>query len=117
MLAYTSDETGMARVFVRPFPGPGPNREVSSGLGITPRWSRDGQELFYVGDGGQLVAVPVVRLGASLDFGTPRVLFKLPDGSGGNFEPAPGGQRFLVTKAVADASPISVILNWKPPWR
>ena len=116
-VAYISDETGMARVFVRPFPGPGPNRQVSSGIGIVPRWRRDGQELFYVDERGQLVAVPVVRGGASLDFGTPRVLFKLPDGSDGTFEPAPDGQRFLVTKAVADASPITVILNWRPAAR
>jgi Tol biopolymer transport system component len=116
-VAYTSDETGMSRVFVRPFPGPGPNRQVSSGVGIAPRWGRNGQELFYADEGGQLLAVPVVRRGASLDFGTPRVLFKLPDGSNGTFEPAPDGQRFLVTTAVADASPITVILNWRAPAR
>jgi Tol biopolymer transport system component len=116
-VAYTSDETGIIRVFVRPFPGPGPNRRVSSGAGIVPRWRRDGQELFYVDDGGQLVAVPVIRRGTSLDFGTPRVLFKLPEGLDGIFEPAPDGQRFLVTRAVGDAGPISVILNWKPPAR
>jgi dipeptidyl aminopeptidase/acylaminoacyl peptidase len=116
-VAYQSTETGPMRVFVRPFPGPGPNRQVSSGVGIAPRWGRNGQDLFYVDEGGQLVAVPVVRRGAALDFGTPRVLFKLPDGSDGTFEPAPDGQRFLVTKAVADASPITVILNWRPPAR
>ena len=116
-VAYESNETGTFRVFVRPFPGPGPNRQVSPGAGIQPRWRRDGLELFYAGEGGQLVAVPVVRRGTSIDFGAPRVLFKLPDWSDGTFEPAPDGQRFLMTKAVADASPISVILNWKPPAR
>ena len=115
-VAYSSNETGIARVFVRPFPGPGPNRQASLGVGVIPRWRRDGRELFYVDGAGQLVAVPVVRRGASLDLGIPRVLFKLPEGSG-DFEPAPDGQRFLTTRSVADASPITVILNWKPPAR
>ncbi len=116
-VAYSSNETGINRVFVRPFPGPGPNRQVSSGFGIVPRWGRDGRELFYVDGAGQLVAVPVVRRGASLDFGTARVLFKLPEGSGGVFEPSPDGRRFLTMRSVSDASPITVILNWKPPAR
>jgi serine/threonine protein kinase/Tol biopolymer transport system component len=115
-VAYTSDETGVVRVFVRPFPGPGASRQVSPGVGAQPRWRRDGRELFYV-EGNQVMAVPVIDSGRSLEFGTPRALFRLPEGWDGSFEPAPDGQRFLITKAVADASPISVILNWKPPAR
>jgi hypothetical protein len=33
------------------------------------------------------------------------------------FEPSPDGQRFLITQKVTEASPITVILNWKPPAR
>jgi serine/threonine protein kinase/Tol biopolymer transport system component len=114
-VAYTSDETGIVRVFVRPFPGPGASRQVSPGGGVIPRWRRDGQELYYVDDNAQFVAIPVVRRGASIDFGAPRTLFPVPPGWGGTFEPAPDGQRFLITRSVSDASPITVILNWKRP--
>jgi hypothetical protein len=33
------------------------------------------------------------------------------------YEPSLDGQRFLVTAMVSEASPITVILNWKPPAR
>jgi hypothetical protein len=45
----------------------------------------------------------------------PRALFTLSTTS--SYEPSPEGQRFLVTAVVSDASPITVILNWKPPSR
>ena len=115
-VAYQSNETGSPRVFVRPFPGPGPNRQVSVGVGVLPRWRRDGRELFYVEEN-RVIAVPVLPSDAALEFGTPRTLFALPERWDGSFEPAPDGQRFLIAKTVGDASPISVILNWKPPAR
>jgi hypothetical protein len=114
-VAYTSSETGVLQVFVRPFPGPGPNRQVSGVAGsYTPRWRRDGGELFYV-EGGRLVAIPVTRPGVALEFGSPQTLFTFPRGWQGTFEPSPDGQRFLIARTVAEASPITVILNWKPP--
>ena len=46
-LAYTSDESGKTEVYVRPFPGPGQKRLVSSEGGTEPRWRGDGREIFY----------------------------------------------------------------------
>ena len=115
-VAYTSFETGTPQVFLKPFPGPGPNRQISSAGGGTPRWRQDGGELLYL-ESNRLIAVPVLRRGASLEFGAPRTLFTFPDGWTGGYEPTPDGQRFLITTATADASPISLILNWKPPAR
>jgi len=43
----------------------------------------------------------------------PRALFTLSTTT--RYEPSPDGQRFLVTAVMSDASPISIILNWKPP--
>ncbi len=48
-LAYASDESGRAEVYVRPWPGPGPKVVISQHGGIEPIWSRDGRELFYRG--------------------------------------------------------------------
>jgi serine/threonine-protein kinase len=46
-LLYTSDDSGHDEVYVRPYPGPGPPVQISSGGGQAPAWSRDGTEIFY----------------------------------------------------------------------
>jgi serine/threonine protein kinase/Tol biopolymer transport system component len=112
-VAFVSTETGRAEVYVQAFPGTGPKRQVSEGGGTWPRWRRDASELFYLSADGRLMSVPIVRQGASLETATPRALFALKSTSG--YEASPDGQRFLVTAVVSEASPISVILNWKPP--
>ena len=58
-IAYQSNESGVAEVYVRPFPGPGERFAVSIGGGTQVRWGRDGKELFYVARDGQLMAVPI----------------------------------------------------------
>jgi eukaryotic-like serine/threonine-protein kinase len=112
-VAFASTETGRAEVYVQQFPGTGPKRQVSEGGGTRPRWRRDASELFYLSSDGRLMSVPLVRQGANLETATPRALFTLKSTSG--YEASPDGQRFLVTAVVSEASPISVILNWKPP--
>jgi serine/threonine protein kinase len=47
-IAYGSGQSGLPEVFVRPFPGPGGQWQVSTG-GASPVWSRNGRELFYRG--------------------------------------------------------------------
>ena len=48
-LAYTSNESGVNEVYVRPFPdAQGGRWQVSNGGGSEPRWSHDGRELFYL---------------------------------------------------------------------
>jgi Tol biopolymer transport system component len=113
-VAYYSDETGSNQVFVRPFPGPGPNRQISSVDSYNPRWRRDGRELFFV-ERDRLMSVSVSGAGASREFGSPRALFTFQPGMDRFFEPSADGQRFLITRAVTDASPITVILNWNRP--
>jgi len=63
----------------------------------------------------RLMAVTVTKTGSTLETGPPRALFTLKTTS--SYEPSPDGQRFLVTAVVSEASPITVILNWKPPTR
>ncbi|OLD57382.1 MAG: hypothetical protein AUI54_03010 [Acidobacteria bacterium 13_1_40CM_2_56_5] len=61
--------------------------------------------------------------GQSLETGTPAALFPvriaggpLPGGAGQQYAVSSDGQRFLVNLAVDEgaASPITLILNWKP---
>jgi dipeptidyl aminopeptidase/acylaminoacyl peptidase len=59
-LAYTSNESGINEVYVRPFPqAQGGRWQVSNGGGSEPRWSRDGRELFYLDGDLRLNAVQV----------------------------------------------------------
>jgi len=112
-VAYTSTETGQSEIFIQPFPGPGPKSQISVGGGMRARWRRDGQELFYVAPDNRLMSVPITQSGTNVQAGPPRALFTLATAL--DYEVAPDGQRFLATGVVSEASPITVILNWKPP--
>jgi len=123
-VAYQSDESGRHEIYIQPFPGPGRKSPVSTGGGSQVRWRRDGQELFYVGLDGRLMAVPVALAsnGQAPVIGAPGALFTPPLGGMvqiADFRPqymvSPDGQRFLIaTFAEGPLSPITVILNWKP---
>ncbi len=59
-LAYTSDVNGFDQVFVRPFPeAVGGVWQVSSGVGLAPRWSHDGRRIFYQNLRNQMFAADV----------------------------------------------------------
>jgi serine/threonine protein kinase/Tol biopolymer transport system component len=112
-VAYASDETGQNEIYVQPFAGAGPKLRVSVGGGTLPRWRHDGRELFYVAPDRRLMIVSVAKRGSNLEMGPARALFPLSTTTG--YEPSSDGQRFLVTAVISAASPIVVILNWKPP--
>ncbi|HLF55441.1 MAG TPA: hypothetical protein VI942_01215, partial [Thermoanaerobaculia bacterium] len=61
-LAYTSDETGVFEVFVRPFPAGAGKWQISTEGGIEPRWSPEGEALFFR-NRGTLYRVPVQTRG------------------------------------------------------
>ena len=46
-MAYVSDDTGQAEIYVQPFPGPGDRTRISTSGGVQPVWARHGRELFY----------------------------------------------------------------------
>ena len=46
-LAYESNQSGQYNVYVRPFPGPGSQWQISTGGGVFPTWSRTRHELLY----------------------------------------------------------------------
>ena len=61
-------------VYVRPFDGAGEAIQISTSGGITPRWRRDGRELYYLAPGGNMMAV-AVQDGAGFHVGNPAHLF------------------------------------------
>jgi Tol biopolymer transport system component len=89
--------------------------QVSTTGGSSPRWRRDGKEIFYVAPDDRLMAVSVrpAQTGATLELATPVPLFQ---SNTDEYMVAPDGQRFLLYVASTPpiTSPLSVILNWKP---
>jgi Tol biopolymer transport system component len=100
-VAYTSDESGRAEVYLDSYPRPRRRVTISSGGGAHPVWRGDGRELYYWRDGG-LVAV---RLGASEGGAPPAsgvqtVLFRAPYHIGVStmYDVSPDGERFVIAR-------------------
>ncbi len=118
-IAYVSNESGQAEVYVRPAAAAAGARRISTAGGLEPVWRRDGGALFYRADNG-LMAVPVLD-SVSLRTGPARVVF---DGAveAGTFDAAgydamAGTDRFvMITSASPKSTPteLRVILNWTP---
>jgi len=125
-LAYMSNETGRAEVYVQPFPTGSGKWQVSTNGGTFPRWRRDGRELFYMDrtSAGKMIAVDVNGTASVFVAGSPKELFDSGYLNLGHTAPylpfavSADGQRFLIPRgeglSTADAisSPIAVVLNW-----
>jgi Tol biopolymer transport system component len=117
-LAYESDRSGQAEIYVCPFPALAPATQVSSSGGRDPLWRRDGQELYFRTSTGTVFAVPV-KTGDRFESGTPRFLFTadfVPPGTTavGRIAVAADGQRFLVNVPAQSSGPKYPVLlrNW-----
>jgi dipeptidyl aminopeptidase/acylaminoacyl peptidase len=112
-IAYHSNESGRNEIYVQAFPIPGARARVSTSGGVFPKWQRDGKALFYRDSAYMVVSTPVETKGASIEVGAPLALFSIPPGT--YYEVSPDGQRFLIEEITRDVSPITILLNWKPP--
>jgi hypothetical protein len=112
-------------IYVRPFPNvDAGKKQISSGGGIRPCWSRNGRRLFYLtGD-----VAPISMNGAelrspgALDFGPPEVLFDASPYApttlyGRTYDVAADG-RFLMPRnqagGTSDLPGVGLIVNWAP---
>jgi serine/threonine-protein kinase len=114
-IAYVSNESGRAEIYVRPVAEGSGKWLVSGGGGIEPRWSPAGSELFYR-DGEKMMVVDV-RAGGAFATGTPKLLFDAPyliGPTGTNYDVAPDGQRFLMVASTVDTSPstLTIVSSW-----
>ena len=123
-IAYQSNESGQAEIYVQPFPGPGPKVRVSTNGGIQALWKADGRELYYLAADGRLMAAPVqfgsggstIELAAAVPlfwthmWGAARstnILYP-------QYSVSRDGQRFLMnTISQVPAGPVTVVLNGK----
>ena len=75
-MAYQSNVSGRAEIYVERYPQLGSRQLISTDGGHLPLWSRDGRELFFHSlDGRHMLAV-AVQPGTTLDAGRPQVLFE-----------------------------------------
>jgi eukaryotic-like serine/threonine-protein kinase len=110
-IAYASPESGRDEVYVRPFPGPGGQWQISTNGGSKPHWSNDGREIVYINLDGDLLAVAVDSRNG-FQVAAPRRLFrvgpKIVWGAAGDHS------HFLVAVRGRDAvdPPLKVVTGW-----
>jgi Tol biopolymer transport system component len=92
---------------------------VSVGGGNSPRWRRDGQELFYLAPNGTAMAVDVSTKDV-FRAGVPHALFKTPDGLL-FWEVSADGKQFLMpvpsAPGIAGQRKATIVLNWQAALR
>src|ERR1700752_1745820 len=116
-LAYQASVSSRQEIYVSPFPGPGPRRQVSTGGGSEPLWSRDGRELLFL-NGSQLMGVTVTP-GATWSASQPYLVHggRFVKGINGNtsWTMTRDGKRFLRIQLVEPERAIThidIVLNW-----
>jgi hypothetical protein len=111
-LAYSSDLSGRLEVYVQSFPDIGERWQISAEFGRGPKWAPSGQELFYRGPGGMMVAG--IRTQPTFQPQAARILF---EGdylfSASSYDVAPDGQQFVMIKPSAAVTEAQVVLNWQ----
>lgn len=112
-IAYVSDESGQAEIYVDSFPSPGHRSRVTLTGGTEPRWGRDGSELFFR-RGNEIHAVALTIDGATREARSSTRLFDA-GGDIRSFDVTRDGRRFLlnVPAPSARAQPITVVVNWR----
>ena len=109
-LAYVED----GEVYVVSFPELEAKQQVSSGGGLTPRWSSDGNALFFWRDSTLMTAS--ILPGPNFQHEAPHALFVEPDVDlfAPDYDVAPDGETFLISVMNPDAPAreIHVVLNW-----
>ena len=113
---------GANEVYVENFLYPTKRRRVSTSGGSYPRWSRTGNELFFLSVDGQLVTVPAGFNGTSADVGKPRVVMPLIEPPAVMLYPydiASDGRILALAPVAGEATDISltVLVDWQAALR
>ena len=106
-----------AEVFVRPFPGLGVQRQISTDGGVDPVWAHNGRELYYRWQD-RMIAVPIEML-PTLKAGRPEVLFEdryaTSEGVLPGYDVAPDGRFLMITQSEDELAPppIHIVEGWR----
>ena len=115
-IAYSSRESGAQRVYVTPYPGPGPHILISPGYGGNPVWLKDGHAILYLGDGASLEVTEVHEQGADIVVGKTREIsqpIEAPVGEGFPMDTARDGRILAITRGQDNRSQLVVVSNWE----
>ncbi len=125
-IAYSSNESGKAEIYVQPFPGLGPKIQLSNAGGTDPVWGRSVGELYYR-QGDLMMSVEVDTRAPDLRASAPKKLFEgaYYEGTGAscemggpaaaNYDVTPDGKRFLMVRdnsGTVIGTRAVVVLNW-----
>ena len=116
-IAYVSNENGVqAELIVRPVSGKQDARIPGAATGVRdPRWSPDGNSLFYISSDDQMIQMPVHPVTRQPDAANQRILFRIPPVPAHHrvYDVAPDG-RFLVNALMTTDTPgtIAVTTRW-----
>jgi len=116
--AYASNESGDWEVYVTTFPGAAGKWQISRGGGSEPRWRGDGNELFFIGQSGMMMATPVDTAG-TFSSGTPIPLFQVRGRTHVSstdeftYDVSRDGKQFLVNRYLKPdhPNPLTIVLN------
>jgi Tol biopolymer transport system component len=120
-LLYISDESGRFELYVQSFPSGGIRKQVSTKgmgyfwgpIGTLVAWRHDGKELYFLDADNRTVMAADFKSGDVPVVGTPRPLFKLPEGCY-SADPTADG-KFFYANVTADERTVrglDVVLNW-----
>ena len=117
-VAYQTEfAAGPREIAVQSLAASDAKHRASIGGGASPKWRRDGKELFYVAADGKLMAVSFDTGDGAVRIGAAKPLFQTGAGlraGGHTINVSQNGQRFLVSAsdAQAKAASIVVVSNW-----
>ncbi len=115
-MAYQSNESGRREIYVTAFPAGGAKWQVSTNGGTSPKWRRDGKELFFLDPSDKIVAVDVNTSGNAVHLGIPRDLFQTVgiQRDFGPFDVTADGKKFLLNSGnlKEGSDPFTLVQNW-----
>ena len=124
-IAYESNKSGQSEIYMTRFRGAGREFPISTNGGAQVRWNPSNRnELFYVALDGKLMSMTLEfsANGTTVRALNPVALFQTRIGTvvqgaqKQQYLVSKDGQRFLMSNVIEEAlSPITLILNWKPP--
>jgi serine/threonine-protein kinase len=126
-LAYTSNESNQAEIYVRPFPDVSGGKwqvtsSLNSGASALPVWSVDGRELYFLNQASASVYAVDVNADRTFAAGTPRAMFNVSGLDFGAMRPLTAGSadgRLLglafdaaTSAEVRERRDLVTVLNW-----
>ena len=112
-LAYQSDVSGRAEIYLRPFPGDGPRVQISDAGGSEPLFDASGRTLYYRGPTGIVAAS--LTLGPDVRVSGRRIALaevQVADPTHPSYDVTPDGTRFLILKATSGDARGVLVSNW-----